>query len=429
MSNLPPEHPYNEAAIASLVNFLNQYSGQVDKRKLEAMLASTLGLKKVGKLWVSSSYAIRVSSSKKDSPTFSNTVLGLNKLLDFDSKIPVFCVVVQPSIIRSFLMNSSFINKLSHSAQTLSVDKITGSFNGNNILREVAGLKNQPENFKELYLIHVKNLREDPSAQLVRIINASKSSELKSKNPKAQPRLFSPTDLQNIKDALNRTRSFVSSPHFNTLREKLRRSAMQHAKPIVQAAKIQNSTMRGRVIEYLMCAPASQEKDDLIKALEQDNFCFLDTFCPVDHAFGDHLETLGDFSVAVDVKSKLSGTKSNPKAFNIEKFLEFHKSPNSVFLFFFITINQEKGIIKSPRLTPCLESNLLEGYLTQKHWSARGSRGTTQMTLKSLEVLFSTDELTISLDDSVFESKLEDWLELPAKEELSEAQKAQLALF
>lgn len=423
------EQSFNEIAIASLIKFLDEYSGQIDKRKLEAMLSEKLGLKKVGKLWVCSSYAVRVSSSKKDSPTFSNTVLGLNKLLDFDSKIPVFCVVVQPSIIRSYLINSSFINKLSHSAQTLSVDKITGSFNGTNILREVTGLKNQPENFKTLYLHHVKNIQDDPSAQLVRIINASKSSELKSKNSKAQPRLFSPSDLHNIKSALSRTKAFVNSPNFNLLREKLRRSAMQHAQSIVQAAKIQNGTMRGRVIEYLMCAPSSQEKDELIRSLEQDNFCFLETFCPVDHAFGDHVETLGGFSVAVDVKSKLSGTKSSPKAFNIEKFLEFHKNPNSVFLFFFITINQQKGIIKSPRLTPCLELNLLEGYLIQKHWSARGSRGTTQMTLKSLEILFSTDEMDIALDENLFQSKLTDWLEVPAQEELPEDQKAQLALF
>jgi len=76
------------------------------------------------------------------------------------------------------------------------------------------------------------------------------------------------------------------------------------------------------------------------------------------------------------VKTKVLLLNSNPKAYNIDKFLEYHSRSNTVFFFYFIGIASDK--IFNRILTSVYQKDLLQSTILLKHWSGRNSRGVTQ---------------------------------------------------
>lgn len=59
--------------------------------------------------------------------------------------------------------------------------------------------------------------------------------------------------------------------------------------------------------------------------------------------------------------------QSNPKAYNIDKLLEFLSTNDSVFLFYFIGIEPSKIINQS--LVSIFQKDLLNSTIIQSHWA------------------------------------------------------------
>ena len=95
--------------------------------------------------------------------------------------------------------------------------------------------------------------------------------------------------------------------------------------------------------------------------------------------------------IYTDIKSKLMYLNSNPKAYNVDKFLECMSEENSVFLFYFIGINEE-GHYKS-ELCSVYDKKLIEATVLQHHWAGRATRGVAQFKGDALSKILN-DEST-----------------------------------
>jgi len=137
--------------ISTLIQFIRKNDGINDKAKLTKLVSDEFQLTKDRSVFYNDSFAIRFSQAM--TTNFSNTVLALSNLQKFDSR-PFFVCVVCPNFNYLLISNSTFLKKISHSSQELSLTNITGSFNGSDILRVFNSIENIPENFDRLYLIH-----------------------------------------------------------------------------------------------------------------------------------------------------------------------------------------------------------------------------------------------------------------------------------
>jgi len=130
-----------------VVKYILSKNGIGDKSALAKLVKKEFGLTVDGKVYYSSDYALRFSSSKNNS--FSNTVLALSRLQKYDDTPFIVCLVT-PVENKLFLANTSFLKKVSHSSQELRRDNIKGSFNGSDIIRSTGNLSNDPKKFLRL---------------------------------------------------------------------------------------------------------------------------------------------------------------------------------------------------------------------------------------------------------------------------------------
>lgn len=138
---------------------------QNDKAKVKKGIQDKFSLTLDRSDFYCDSFAVRISYTKTKS--FSNTVLSLSKLQKFD-RIPFFVVLVSGiDNNKIFLANTTFLLKISHSSQQLSMTNIKGSFNGSDILREYHGLENNEKNFEKLFAFHQGFSWEDNLQRLV----------------------------------------------------------------------------------------------------------------------------------------------------------------------------------------------------------------------------------------------------------------------
>ncbi|MBS7364235.1 MAG: hypothetical protein KIH03_10525, partial [Paludibacteraceae bacterium] len=77
-----------------------------------------------------------------------------------------------------------------------------------------------------------------------------------------------------------------------------------------------------------------------------------------------------------DIKTKIIYLNSNPKAYNVDKFLKQMADSRSIFLFFFIGVD-EKSIFKTI-LCSVYHDKLLDNTILQFHWAGRNTRGAAQ---------------------------------------------------
>ncbi|MBR6613783.1 MAG: hypothetical protein IKK84_03355 [Clostridia bacterium] len=143
---------YNQAKIQKLVDFVNNNKDLVDKAVFKNKLQSEFNLKTDRTVYYCDDFAVRVSYSK--TATVSNTVLGLAKIKAYDN-IPLFVIVVSPANHKIVLANSTCVKKVSHSSHKLTLTKIIGSINFSDISSEIFGIKNIPENFEEIFNLHL----------------------------------------------------------------------------------------------------------------------------------------------------------------------------------------------------------------------------------------------------------------------------------
>ena len=93
------------------------------------------------------------------------------------------------------------------------------------------------------------------------------------------------------------------------------------------------------------------------------------------------------------MKTKIIILNSNPKAYNLDKILEFLAFEKSVFMFYFVGIEPAK--IVNTILVSMFQEKLLESTILLKHWSGRNSRGVTQFEGKVINSLILKPEFQI----------------------------------
>ena len=345
-------------ACAELVAFLQQFASRHPGSSKDAVAkaaAQHFKLKCDRSVYFCDHFAVRFSASSKSS--FPGTVLGLSRLCKYDH-LPFVVCVVRPTGAQLLMANSTFIDKISHSSQSLSHDKIRGSFNGTNIIRNFDGLDNTVENFEALFELHREIGFEENYSRIVENTLAIR----------ARGARFSPTTAEHstILSAATLAASLSHDSDYIALGERLASTVEQNRDAILSAATSDSGNLRGNAIEQIITSAGNLHRTEDI---------------------AERLPT--GIIVYIDVKTKLIGRSSNPAAYNIDKFLRLLAEGNGVFSFFFVGMDVQARTI-STRFVSCLDTTILLATRVQPHWAGRNSRGGTQLS-GDLSPIFAPD--------------------------------------
>ena len=367
------------------VNYIIAYAPKHNKQIVESDICKKYNLTKDRKVYHNDNFAVRFSYSKSSSDSFSNTVLSLSALEKYD-KIPFFVVLVRQNADNLVLLaNTTFLKKISHSSQELSMTNIKGSFNGSDIIRSYNGKTNSPENFDFLFALHQGLDWED---NLLRLVDAS--SNIKPINQKFNP---SEEDLANIYDSVLRAEKFVKSYNFHILEKDLNDRCDKNSNEILIASHIENTNIRGRLIESLITSN-EEERRHIIENLHN-----LEAALPsydTKNGLGDYCRNFDNVDTYTDVKTKIVYLNSNPKAYNIDKFLKQMSDPRSIFLFFFIGVD-EKSIFRT-LLCSVYHGKLIDNTILQFHWAGRNTRGTAQFNGAAIDEMLNEKDFENQID-------------------------------
>ena len=372
--------------IEQLINFVNGYNAINDKARLASLVMGEFSLIKDRSVYYCHEFAIRFSSSA--APSFGNTVLSLSNLQKVDDR-PFFVCLVTPTVNYLLLANSTFLKKISHSSQELRENNIKGSFNGSDIMREFEGIANIPVNFIRLFNIHATLGFDGNLARLVEATNNISPSGVK----------YSPSkdETKFILEAPVRAINFVQSTDIQLLREELDQKVSKFRSEILLAALIENVNVRGRIIEYLIAGEDERLRQEIISVLVSRNRG-IPQF-KTENALGDYSKEFSKFLTATDVKTKVMILDSNPKAYNLDKVLEFLSLDRSVFMFYFVGIEPNK--IVGTALVSMFQDDLLHSTILLRHWAGRNSRGVSQFEGKTIEKLILNPQYNINVSRSV----------------------------
>lgn len=379
------------------VDYIVNHAPQHNKQVVEDNVCAHFNLTKDRKVYHNEYFAVRFSYSKSASDSFSNTVLSLSALEKYD-KIPFFVVLVrQPSTNLILLANTTFLKKISHSSQELSMTNIRGSFNGSDIMRNYYNRQNAPENFDYLFALHQGLDWED---NLSRLVDAS--SNIQPVNQKFEP---TETEKSNIFDSISRASAFVSSKQFNVLEDDLNERCNKCRKEILIASHIENTNIRGRLIESLITS------DDVERQQIINNLHNLEAALPsydTKNGLGDYYREFDNGDTYTDIKTKVIYLNSNPKAYNVDKFLKQMADSKSVFLFFFIGVNEE-SIFKT-LLCSVYHGKLIDNTVLQFHWAGRNTRGAAQFNGTAIDEMLKEQSFVNDIDTTKSETFLQELL-------------------
>ncbi len=380
---------YNDEFVRKIVKYISDHDGINDKDKLKELVRSEFHLTLDRKVYYNNSVAIRFS--KAQSSTFSNTVLSLSALQKYDNRPFIVCVVL-PYKNYMLLANTSCLKKISHSSQELRIDNIKGSFNGGDIMRDVSGIKNEPANFKDLFLFHDANSFEDNLERLVEATNQIVGTK--------QRTILNENDIKIVLEAPNRAIKFVNSKYYVMLNEDLKNRINKVKDSIAVAAFIDNVNTRGRIIEYLITSESNDRtRQLLIDALENyQSGKPLPKILTADK-LGDYSRDFETFYTETDIKTKVLFLDANPKAYNIDKLLEFLKDDRSVYMLCFVGIDKNKQI--SMALCSMFQQELLENTVCMFHWAGRGTRGVTQFYGHIIKQILTSYKTNININYSI----------------------------
>ena len=203
--------------------------------------------------------------------------------------------------------------------------------------------------------------------------------------------------LAQILDAPLRARRFVFSKEAVTLKRELDEKVERFKSDILLAAFIENVNIRGRIIEYLIAGEDERLKAELVAALRAG-----DRGIPAfktQNSLGDYTRVFEALLTATDVKTKIMVLDSNPKAYNLDKVLEFLASGHTVFMFYFIGIEPVRVV--NTVLVSMFQETLLGSTVLLKHWAGRNSRGVSQFEGKAVSKLILEPADDINVDDAV----------------------------
>ena len=366
--------------VYSLVEFLDSIDPELSKAQITQRVSDEFELTCDRSVYSSDKFAIRFSTAR--SVSFGNTVLSLSALQKYDDK-PFIVVLCTPDGIHCLLANSTLLKKISHSSQEFRVNNIRGSFNGSDIIRELSGVPNNKSNLERLFAIHSAIGFE---GNLPRLVEATNSI-----SPTGKKFVPNKNQLTYILEAPQRAQKFVDSANYKELKDDLDTRVAQFKNEILLAGLIENVNIRGRVIEYLITGEDELMRQEIVSVLKgaKGNLPGFKT----ENTVGDFLRNFPEYKTATDVKTKIMILNSNPKAYNIDKMLEFLSGESSVFMFYFVGIDPIK--IVDTVLISIFQKDLLSSTILLKHWAGRNSRGVTQFegsTIKKL-ILESNSEI------------------------------------
>jgi hypothetical protein len=317
---------------------------------------------------------------------FSGSTI-LSRLQKYDDRPFVVCLVTE-SANHCFLANTTFLKKISHSSQQLRENNIRGSFNSSDIVQQFEGIANTPENFDRLFPIHAGVGFDGNLARLVEATNNISPTGIKF--------VVTAAAAPGIRAAPERAQRFVQSKDCAILKAELDAQVSKFQSEILLAALIENVNVRGRVIEYLIAGEDEALRQKVIAALKAGNKG-IPKF-KTDNALGDYTRIFPSFDTETDVKTKIMILSSNPKAYNLDKMLEFLANPRSVFMFYFVGI--DPGKVVNTVLVSMFQEKLLRATILLKHWAGRKSRGVTQFEGKAINELIAKPETTIRTDEA-----------------------------
>lgn len=364
--------------------FISQvFSFETDsKAEMISFLSDKFALRRDGTVYFCEHFAIRVSYSKNKS--FSNTVLSLSKLQKYDCK-PFFVVLVRQKGLSNsiYLANTTFLSKISHSSQQLSQTNIRGSFNGSDIIKTYQGLENcTAETFEALFAFHTLSWEENLSrlvANTNNIVPTGKKFEI------------STTDRENILRSVSVAADFLQSEDFKDLSQDLESRLSSCRDGILCAAHIENINIRGRLIEALLTSDP-EHRQVLLEAVKNEEIPAYTT----KNTLGDYIKKYSNNTTYTDIKTKILYLHSNPKAYNIDKFLETMSDTHSILFFYLIGID-ESGIVTT-KLVSAYHNALIDATIVQAHWSGRNSRGVTQFKGETLNHILQAKDFVNVLE-------------------------------
>ena len=366
--------------VSEFVNYVvSDECPQNDKAKVKKAIRDKFSLILDRSVFYCKHFAVRVSYTKTTS--FSNTVLSLSNLQKFDN-IPFFVILVSGvSKNKVFLANTTFISKISHSSQQLSMTNIKGSFNGSDIICTYQNLENNAKNFEKLFAYHQGFTWEE---NLQRLVDATSDIV-----PTGKKYEITPAIRGSIYKSIERAQKFIESNNFSVLNNDLDSRVKKCADSILVASRIENVNIRGRLIESLITSDDTERKILMQKlAQEESNLPVYDT----KNSLGDYYVKFNNGDTYTDIKTKVVYLGSNPKAFNIDKFLETMAEKNTIFFIYLIGID-ETGIMNTA-LCSVFHDDLTETTVKQFHWAGRNSRGVTQFVGESLDKILNQKNFT-----------------------------------
>lgn len=353
---------YNKSTIDRLIALVERYNGIADKNKLAGIVQKEFSLTQDRSVYYCDDFAIRFS--KSENKRMSNTVLSLSALQKYDN-IPFIVCIVSSTTNYLLLANSTFLKKISHSSQELRVDNIKGSFNGGDIMMEFESIENSPRYFDRLYAYHRGFSFQDNLERLVESTNDIVGKIQKfNVTEKAQATII---------DSVDRAISFLKSDCYHDLNNDLDSRVAEVQGEIAIAAFIDNVNIRGRIIEYLITDNGSTLKDQIIAALHSKKP--FPQFKTEDN-LGDYFKGYPEYNTETDIKTKVMFLDGNPKAYNIDKLLEFLSTDKSVYLIYLLGIDEDGKIVS--RLCSAFDDRLLDATNVIHHWAGRNTRGVAQ---------------------------------------------------
>ena len=114
-----------------------------------------------------------------------------------------------------------------------------------------------------------------------------------------------------------------------------------------------------------------------------------------ENTLGDYTRIFDAFHTETDVKTKVMILNSNPKAYNLDKMLDFLAKDRSVFMFYFVGI--DPGKVLDTVLVSMFQKRLLSATITLKHWAGRNSRGVTQFEGRTVAELIQNPQFDIDI--------------------------------
>ncbi|KGI22714.1 hypothetical protein [Hoylesella timonensis] len=126
------------------------------------------------------------------------------------------------------------------------------------------------------------------------------------------------------------------------------------------------------------------------------------------NGLGDYYREFDNGDTYTDIKTKVIYLNSNPKAYNIDKFLMQMADSKSLFLFFFIGVNEE-SIFKT-LLCSVYHGKLIDNTILQFHWAGRNTRGAAQFNGTAIDEMLNEQSFVNDIDITKSETFLQELL-------------------